>query len=138
MSNAVATAAQITTHDEFVAFYVANISPFAIEEIGEDTVASAQAGSYYDAEFVASRNHHIARLEALSDTALLFEYEQNEAAHRRAIELDDPSEYDVDDHESHYAEQWLIKSLLEHRAVQARYCSPQPLTHSPFAGLVAA
>ncbi|ACH62056.1 hypothetical protein MYRNA_48 [Mycobacterium phage Myrna] len=138
MSNAVATAAEITTHDEFVAFYVANITPFAIAEIGEDTVASAQAGSYCDAEYVASRNHHIARLEALSNEELAAEYVANDAEHDRMIALDDWAEYDVDDHESHYAEQWLIKSLLEDRAVRARYCSPQPLTHSPFAGLVAA
>lgn len=136
MSNAPATAAQITTHDEFVAFYVENISDFAIEEIGEDLVVSARAGSYYDAEFVAMRNAHIARLEALSNQELAAEYVANQEAHDRLTVDEDWSEYDVDDYEAYYAEQWLIQCLLEDRGIKERYCSgPVPLTYKPFAAL---
>ncbi|ASZ74630.1 hypothetical protein KHO57_gp055 [Mycobacterium phage Phabba] len=138
MSNAPVTAAQITTHDEWIAFYTANVSPFAAEQIGEDIVAKAQAGDYYEAMYVAGQNASIARLEAMTDEQLVAEYNENIAGHLAMIELDDPSEYDVNDHESYYHAQYLIEALRVDRDVRARYMSaPAPLTHSPFAALAA-
>lgn len=141
MSNATAapaTVAAITTHDEWVAFYTApqNVSAFAATTIGEDIVAKAFAGDFYEQEYVAGRVHSIARLEALSDDQLRAELAENEASHRRVREWDG-SEYDVDDYESYYYHQGLIEALLDHRRVLAAYTGHGPLTHNPFAALAA-
>jgi hypothetical protein len=132
-----ATAADITTHDEWVAFHSApqNVSAFAASIIGEDIVARAFGGDYYEQEYVASQVHGIARLEALTDEALRAELAENEANHRNNL---DWVEYDHNDWESHYAQQGLIEALLDHRRVLATYTGHGPLVHNPFAALALA
>lgn len=139
MNNAVATAAQITTHAEYVEFYnrPEHISDVARVLIPADVLEQAQAGDYLAQLLVAGEVKNVMRLEAMTDEALRAEYDENKAGHRRAIELDGP-EYDVNDHNSYYDAQWAIEEVLADREVKARYSSPQALTHSPFAGLVAA
>lgn len=134
-----ASAAAITNHDEWVAFYTApvNVSAFAASIVGEDEVAKAFAGDYYAQEYVAGQVHSIARLEAMTDAALRAEMAESREGHYRAIADDDFSEYDVNDYESYYYQQGLIEALLDHRRVLATYTGHGPLVHRPFAALAA-
>lgn len=137
MSNAPATAAAITNHDEFVAFWTApqNVSEFALTVIPASIVAESRDGDWLASEILASDVKNVARLEALTDAALEAERAANEAAHRRAIADEDPWEYDVNDYESYYHQQWIIEELQAYRKVRATYTGLAPLTHSPFAAL---
>lgn len=130
--------ATVTTHDEFVAYFNANISDFAKSHIRDSILEGAAAGDYYDREYVASESHYFAKLEAMTDAEIRAAIVENKAAHARAIELDDPSEYDVNDHESYYQEQYYLEDLLAHRAAVAQYTNQGPLTHNPFAALAGA
>ncbi len=136
ISNAIP--ASVTTHDEYVEYFNANISEFARGEIREDILAEAAAGDYYAREYVAGEAHYYAKLEAMTDAELEAFRAESREGHLRMIELDDPSEYDVNDHESYYQEQYVIDALLAHRAAVARYTGQGPLTHNPFAALLAA
>ena len=127
-----------TAHDAWIAAQNANISDFARTQISESELAAAASGDYYAQLFVATEVSYYQRMEALSDAELVALKAQAREAHYQAIELDDPSEYDVNDHESFYAEQYAIEELLAHRAAQGRYTNVPHLTHNPFAGLRAA
>jgi hypothetical protein len=139
-----ATAAAITNYDEWVAFYTAprNISAFARTVISDKLLSGAAAGDHYDQVMVAYEVKGILRLEAMTDVALEVEHSFNESAHLNNLNWD---EYDLNDRESHYHEQGLIRLLLDYRQAQrderaavARYTGQGPLTHRPFAVLASA
>lgn len=130
--------AHITTHDQFVEYFNANISDFARAYLPQRVVEAIGTGDYYDREYVASEVHYIAKFEAMTDDELRAAKAEQYEAHQRRIADEDYSEYDVNDYETYYHEQWLMESLLAERAAVARYTGLAPLTHSPFAGLVAA
>jgi hypothetical protein len=129
-----ATAADITTHDEWIAFHNApeNISAFARTIVGEKLLADAAAGDYHDQVMVAYEVKAVMRLEAMTDVELEVEHSHNRAAHLANLDWD---EYDLNDRESYYYEQGLIEALLEHRRVFRQYTGHGPLTHRPFAAL---
>ena len=130
--------ASVTTHEQFVEYFNANITDYARTQIRESAVAEAAAGDYYAREYVASESHYFAKFEAMTDDELRAFQAEAKAAHARTVELEDWSEYDVNDYESYYYEQYVVEDLLAHRAAVARYTGQSPLTHNPFAGLVAA
>lgn len=140
-----ASAAAITTRDEFVAFYTAprTISAFARTVISASLLAAAQdADDYLGREVLADSVKQIVRLEAMTDVELGVEHSFNEAAHLDNLDWD---EYDLNDREDHYHEQGLIRALLDYRqaerderAAVARYTGQGPLTHRPFAALASA
>lgn len=136
-TTAPATAAAITNHDEWVAFYTAprNISAFAREMIPASVMAEAEAGDYLAQEIVAGDVKEIMRLEAMTDIELQVEHSHNRASHLNNLDWD---EYDLNDREDYYYGQGLIEALLEHRRVQRQYTGHGPLTHTPFAVLAAA
>jgi hypothetical protein len=124
-------------HEAWIASQLAAITPFARIIIPARVMEDYEADptDYMVRLLIAGDVQLATRLEALSDDELAAEYARNREYHRAAIELDDPSEYDVDDRESYYRAQWEIEELQAYRAAQARYTSLPSLTHKPFASL---
>jgi len=138
MTAIIATApATPATHEEWIEVMNNSVSEFMLTIIPSRVIEAAATGDYLARLCLATEVQYFLRLEALTDDELRVELAETEAEHRRQIELDDPSEYDVNDHEDYYQRVWHIEELLAWREVQRMYTQPQPLTHQPFAALLA-
>lgn len=141
-TTAPATAAAITNHDEWVAFYTAprNISAFARTVISAKDIANGQSGDYHDAVHLAYQVKDIIRLEAMTDAELAAE-EARCLAEDGWNEAEGKYEYYyVGAAEETLCQIYLLREFRADKAGEARWAIPAAghLTHTPFAVLAAA
>lgn len=137
---AATAAAQITNHDEFIAFYSAphNISAFAASVIGPAEIAEAASGDFYAQLYVAGQNQDLTRLEALTDAEL-----EAEKAATEAIDGWNAFEGKWEVNEIGHRDHWLgviavLQELRAQRAAEAAWLAApaeEHLSHHPFAAL---
>lgn len=110
------------------------MSTFAATYVSDSLVADA-AQDYFALEVLVGIVKQVELLESYDNNKLAALLIEMQTAHMRNRELDDPWEYDWEDHQEYYYETGIIEEILHDRAARARYCSPEPLAHRPFATL---